>query len=540
MFRITRHILPALAIFVLAACAAPPPEAPSVEPVTWTLTVRVEGAGSVNVAPLGLECGELCVTDLAADTWVELTATPDGGWEFAHWEGLCSGSGTCGVRMRESHEVTAVFEEAAVESEPEPEPPVDDPPEEEPPAEEPPGEEPPEEEPPDEEPPPDDPPEEEPPEEDPDPEPDPEPEPEPIYYTLSIEVEGDGTVTGGGMNCPDDCNVELEEGAEVELTAEPSDGWSFVSWSGACEGDTCELEMDADLAVTATFAEDEVEEEPEEPEPPEEEPEPEPDPEPQQCTAPEQVVHFPDAAFEAAVREALDQPSGDVTCEDMERLELLRVEGPDVADLEGLQLAVNLQIIGVVATAVTDFTPLASLTNLVDVYLIGNELTDFSQLEISAYELAIRDHVIDNLAGAKLNAYSLTFRDNEIHDLSGAELYGEDLVWLGGQGITHIPDDVTMKSFSIELRDNALRDVSHITHERFWMEELNLSGNLLTDIGPLAEANIQPLDTVLLLNNCLDLSPGSQAMLDIAALQAQNIEVAYEPQRPLDQPPCSN
>lgn len=77
--------------------------------------------------------------------------------------------------------------------------------------------------------------------------------------TLDIEVvSGSGRVVIDDLvDCADSCSVVLGEGAQVELRAVPAGGWGFVSWTGACSGSapTCQLQLDEDTAVGATFEE---------------------------------------------------------------------------------------------------------------------------------------------------------------------------------------------------------------------------------------------------------------------------------------------
>ena len=81
---------------------------------------------------------------------------------------------------------------------------------------------------------------------------------QPAQYSLavSIDPEEGGTVTGPGINCPEDCSESYEEGTQVTLTATPSEGFSFVGWDGdcsGCEGTTCTITMDSDKTCTAEF-----------------------------------------------------------------------------------------------------------------------------------------------------------------------------------------------------------------------------------------------------------------------------------------------
>lgn len=88
------------------------------------------------------------------------------------------------------------------------------------------------------------------------------------YRTVLVSVagSGSGTVSGPGIGCPGICTAEYLDGSAIELTASPSGGGSFSGWSGACTGSgTCDLTLDADKAVTASFTAPSVNPPPEEP-----------------------------------------------------------------------------------------------------------------------------------------------------------------------------------------------------------------------------------------------------------------------------------
>jgi hypothetical protein len=61
-----------------------------------------------------------------------------------------------------------------------------------------------------------------------------------------------GTVTGPGINCGLDCTEDYTVGTPVTLTGTITNG--NVNFSGACTGTTCNLTMDANRSVTATFS----------------------------------------------------------------------------------------------------------------------------------------------------------------------------------------------------------------------------------------------------------------------------------------------
>ena len=73
----------------------------------------------------------------------------------------------------------------------------------------------------------------------------------PQEFSLTISTDGQGSV----LKDPDQPTYQFED---VELTADPADGWLFDHWSGALSGSANPqtLYMDGDKSVTAHFVED--------------------------------------------------------------------------------------------------------------------------------------------------------------------------------------------------------------------------------------------------------------------------------------------
>jgi len=77
---------------------------------------------------------------------------------------------------------------------------------------------------------------------------------------LTVTVNGNGTVTGGGIACTSGsssgCSTDENAGQEVTLTATPASGGSFTSWSGctSSSGATCTVSITGDKSVTANFS----------------------------------------------------------------------------------------------------------------------------------------------------------------------------------------------------------------------------------------------------------------------------------------------
>ncbi|HEU5056191.1 MAG TPA: hypothetical protein VFU21_06690 [Kofleriaceae bacterium] len=74
---------------------------------------------------------------------------------------------------------------------------------------------------------------------------------------LSVTVTGGGTVTSDppGIECPETCTADFDEGVEVTLTTTPNSDSGLASWGGDCSGlaATCALTMDASRTAEVVF-----------------------------------------------------------------------------------------------------------------------------------------------------------------------------------------------------------------------------------------------------------------------------------------------
>ncbi|HEV8340087.1 MAG TPA: hypothetical protein VGR25_10600 [bacterium] len=80
-------------------------------PTSFTLTIRLAGAGSGSVrsSPAGVRCPPDCAESYAAGTVVRLAARVRSGSSFGGWSGACTGTGGCVVTMNAAKTVTATF-----------------------------------------------------------------------------------------------------------------------------------------------------------------------------------------------------------------------------------------------------------------------------------------------------------------------------------------------------------------------------------------------------------------------------------------------
>jgi Divergent InlB B-repeat domain len=156
----------------------------------YRLAVTVEGSGAVASSPLAIACGKNCAATFVADTSVQLKAMPSAGYSFVGW----SGDGCSG----QANVCTVVMSQARSVTA----------------------------------------------------------RFEAGAYVLSVSKSGNGSVvsTPSGINCGSDCSGSYASGSTVSLTATPSAGYVFSSWSGACTGSgACTVTMSSAKSVTANF-----------------------------------------------------------------------------------------------------------------------------------------------------------------------------------------------------------------------------------------------------------------------------------------------
>jgi uncharacterized repeat protein (TIGR02543 family) len=165
------------------------------------LSVQVNGNGSVTGGTGVINCGNgatVCTGTFAPNATVTLIASITTGATFAGWSGACGGTTTtCTVLMSAAKSVTATFTGGTPGGT--------------------------------------------------------------TGLTLTVAVTGNGTVTGGGINCGAGGNVcsssSNAANSTVTLTATPTGGATFGGWGGACSGmtPTCTVQMSSARSVSATF-----------------------------------------------------------------------------------------------------------------------------------------------------------------------------------------------------------------------------------------------------------------------------------------------
>ena len=165
---------------------------------------------------------------------------------------------------------------------------------------------------------------------------------------------------------------------------------------------------------------------------------------------------MPDPALREAVREKLQFPDGTpMLLEDMVELYDLVMEH-DIESLRGLEYAVNLEVLVINRSEVSDLTPLIGLENLESLAIVRSEVSDLTPL-------------------------------TELENLQVLKLYSNRI-----SELTPLTGLINLKV--LELQGNEIEDISPLVGLTE-LQELSLNGNLLTDISPLqALVNLKKLD----------------------------------------------
>ena len=215
----------------------------------------------------------------------------------------------------------------------------------------------------------------------------------------------------------------------------------------------------------------------------------------------DEIVNFPDPNLEAAIRDELRKPTGDIYESDLVGLTSLRAFDSlgltslgafdfdrdldkDIIDLTGLECCTSLTTLWLPVNQISDIAPLSNLVNLFALYLGWNNISDVSPLS--------------NLTRLTI----LDLRKNHISDISAlSNLTSMTELYLGGNQISNI---------------SALSSLTSMT-------ELHLNKNQISDVSSLVEnAGLSEGDRVILCKNPLS---ADSVKIYIPELQGRGVYV---------------
>ena len=200
------------------------------------------------------------------------------------------------------------------------------------------------------------------------------------------------------------------------------------------------------------------------------------------------VVNFPDPGLEAAIRNAIGKPTGDIHDTDLLELTYFNAYDCSIVDLEGIQYGVDLTDLLLSNNQIVDISPLSSLANLTCLSMASNQIVDISALS----------HL------TKLTKLYLNW--NMISDIG---------VLQGLRNLTYL-----------SLRSNRVVGISAVSGlTNLWI--VNLEDNQINNIAPLiSNTGIGDGDYVEIQRNRLSPIPDSA---DIQTIVNRGVNVVYEP-----------
>jgi hypothetical protein len=268
------------------------------------------------------------------------------------------------------------------------------------------------------------------------------------------------------------------------------------------------------------------------------------------CLA-DQVVPFPDTAFDRIIRERIGKSSGDIYKSDIDSLEDLTAQNAGIVNLNGLREFVNLRrcdltrndieflvqlqnlagltSLAVVDNDVVDLTPLAGLTNLQSLALGFNPLTDISPLAglTDMRTLDLSNLPVKNYAavGNMTKLETLLLASDSLDDLTFLTPLTKLIALNIGGAFTDLSPMEGLASLSdLRIASTPVADLGPLASLTN-LQYLRLTNNEIVDIRPLVDnPGLGSGDVVDLTGNPLS---AESINTYIPALQARGVTVSY-------------
>ena len=221
------------------------------------------------------------------------------------------------------------------------------------------------------------------------------------------------------------------------------------------------------------------------------------------------VVRFADPNLEAAVREAIGKPEGDMLPADVAGLKSLNAREWAIAKLDGIGQLTSLEELFLDSNHLSDISALSALTSLVILEIANSQVSDISALSplTSLKHLYLPNNQIRDISvlTTHTSLVTLELNRNPIRDFSALS------------ALTSLQ--------KLHLMDNRIRDLSALSGLTL-LSDLRLGGNQISDISFLVDnSGIDSGDKVDLRENPLSEEAIST---QIPALRARGVEVLFD------------
>lgn len=235
----------------------------------------------------------------------------------------------------------------------------------------------------------------------------------------------------------------------------------------------------------------------------------------------DEVIDFPDANFEQAVRELISKPEGEILKEDLVGITNIDISNKNISNFEGVQYFTELKSLSMGDWILADISMISELSKLTNLSLFSSQeidisilsrLTNLTSLTLRFYESQIVDisilEELTNLTNLSLALYnadgtdisplsnltnleSLNLTVLGLEDISSiSELVNLERLILGSEGFNQISDISSLTKLTklayLDLYSNEISDISSLSN-LMNIERLFLSNNEITDISLLSE-----------------------------------------------------
>jgi PKD repeat protein len=245
------------------------------------------------------------------------------------------------------------------------------------------------------------------------------------------------------------------------------------------------------------------------------------------------IVNFPDPGLEAAIRDAIGKPTGDIQDTDLAGLTYLDAIGRSISNLEGIQYCTDLTDLNLANNHIADISAFSGLTSLTRLQMRNNQIVDVSALSglTNLRDLWLPNNLIADIT-ALSGLTSLTYLDlgyNPIVDISA--LSGlVNLTRLGMSSNYRIVDIGALSGLTsltdLDLSWSQIVDISPLSGLTN-LTKLDLHNNRIVDIGALSGlTNLTCL--ILWFNQIIDISPLSSltSLREISLEHNQIVDVS--------------
>jgi Leucine-rich repeat (LRR) protein len=304
----------------------------------------------------------------------------------------------------------------------------------------------------------------------------------PVQYSLAIS-----STAGGLVTTPGEGTFIRDAGTVVNLGATAAGGYAFVNWTGNVgtianvDAAYTTITMNGNYSITANFELGDW-------------------------------LFFPDPNLEAALRQALNKPTGHIYRSDLEGLTSFFAADKSIANLSGLEDCINLVTLDLHDNQISNISALAGLTKLEWLDLSYNLVSDVSPLAglTNLKWLYLHYNRIGNITPltnlTKLVGLYLYW--NEISNISPlANLTNLTKLLLFSNQISAISPLTNLTKLTwLYLQDNQISNITALANLTN-LTQLDISDNQVSGIAPLAN-----------LTNLIYLSLHSNQISDISVL----------------------